>query len=834
MKGIAQLAFLLIVSVLSTTVYASSQENSQAGVLTTPFVFNEGQLDSEVACYASLLNGTLFVTREGKIVYALPTANNTLVLEEELLECKAPSIEGRFPAKMRVHCYRGSDSSKWRNDLPSFTQVSLGEAYDNIEVVLHSRGDNIEKLFYVKPGGHPESIRIRVNGAKSLSLNEAGELIAKTDAEPVGFTKPIAFQHIDGQKVSIDVEYAIREDSYGFRLGSFDPDHLVVIDPLIASTFLGGNGGDNYCDTAQDASGNIYVAGSTASQNFPTTTGVYDPNHNGNVDVFVACLDKDLTTMVCATFIGGSGSDTSFSMEREEATGRIYVSGETNSTDFPVTANAYDQALDGDFDAFTLRLTGDLSTLVASTYLGGSQREQRCHGRLDGQGNLFVTGHTNSSDFPMTANVYDDSFNGGTPVFNEGVDYFIARLDADLSALEASTYLGGTGCEILRCMTVDTDGSVFVSGLTTSADYPTTAGAYDSVFHGGSTHGGDTLISRLDNDLTTLLGSTYLGSSADDWAICLLADGAGSVYLTGDAFAGDFPTTPGAYDRTFHGGMYGDIILVRMDTEMTTLEASTFLGGAGGEYGISLLLEENDTLLVCGITQSKDFPTTEGAYNMRFNGGERDCFMARFDRDLTTMSVCTYLGGKSYDSCGVMGKDEEKNIYLVGNTRSNNYPTTPGAFIEDYMGGSTGVPGDVFISKFDPDLSTRLYSDEDTFSCTQGGTIDFSLLAGEENADRTYLLLLTMSGIDPGHPLPGGQATLPLNWDVYTNLCISLVNSPLFHQFLGILDGSGKGTAQLNSSPIPFTLVGETLHFAYALNKPFDFVSNAIEVSLVW
>ncbi|MFH2000602.1 MAG: SBBP repeat-containing protein [Planctomycetota bacterium] len=811
-----------------------TSEKRAARSLSTPFIKNTGQLDKEVAFHSNVLKGALFVTRSGKIVYSLPAQAKTIVLEEELVAGVVETVVGKNPSATRIHAFQGGDPKRWKNDLPAYSVVSLGEVYEGITIELHSRGSNIEKRFYIDPEGTAETIRMRVNGATGLTINSAGELVVETGADPVVFTRPIAFQEKENQLVPVEVDYSVEGITYGFAPGAYDRTRPMVIDPLIASTFLGASGGDSYCAITQDSEGNIYVAGQTLSQDFPTTPGVYDPDHNGNIDLFVACLTDDLTTLVSATFIGGSGADSSFYIERDEATGRLYVSGETNSIDFPVTPNAHDPDHNGNFDAFVLCLDSSLSTLVASTFLGGSMNERFCPCCLDGQGGVFVAGHTNSADFPVVPGAFDESFNGGSLINGEGVDYFVAKLNADLTLLEAATFLGGTGCEILRCVVVDTDGTVFVSGLTNSPDYPITANAFDATFHGGSAYNGDTLISRLDNNLSALLGSTYLGSSGDDWGIDMATDGDGKVYLTGDAFAGDFPTTPGAYDNTFHGGVYGDIIVLSMDADLTTLHASTFLGGSKGEYGIGLLLDEGDRILVCGITQSLDFPTTHGAFNMNYNGGERDCFIARLDRDLTTLFNCTYLGGKNYDTCGAMGSDEDRNIYVVGNTRSSDFPSTPGAYIGGYMGGIGAVSGDVFISKFDPDLSTLLFSDLDTFSCSQGGIIHFTLTAGEENANRIYLLLISLSGTEPGYLLPGGQATLPLNWDLYTSFCIDLINSTLFCDFLGTLDGSGNGAAQFNAPPLPLTLVGQTLHLAYALNKPFDFASNSVGIYLGW
>ena len=680
-----------------------------------------------------------------------------VAIKETLVGGRVQEITGNEKAVTKVSYFKGNDPSQWKTNISTYGVVSLGEVYDGIELKLKAYGNNVEKLFCVKPDANPEQIKISLNGiqpsgnppplspsargtggcppmagagggfvgARGLWVNEHGELVAETELGPVKFTKPVAYQEINGKRVDVSVEYRIQnpEDriqkselnpksaivrlsahdevqnrkskivnhkcTYGFTVASYDKSHDLIIDPLLASTYLGGSNSDHgWQSLALDTSGNVYVTGHTESTNFPTTSGAYDTSFNGSNDVFVSKLNSGLTSLLASTYLGGSSADYGHSLALDTS-GNVYVTGYTESTNFPTTSGAYDTSFNGgNEDVFVSKLDGGLTSLLASTYVGGSGADYGHSLALDTSGNVYVTSYTRSTDFPTTSGAYDTSSNGSN-------DVFVSKLNSGLTSLLASTYVGGSGADQGYAITLDTSGNVYVTGLTYSSDFPTTSGAYDTSFNGGI----DVFVSKLNGELTSLLASTYLGGSGADLGWSLTFDTSGNVYVTGHTESTNFPTTSGAYDTSFNGGM--DVFVSKLNGELTSLLASTFLGGSSADNGLSLALDTSGNVYVTGWTQSTDFPTTSGAHDTSFNGGSYDVYVSKLNSGLTSLLASTYLGGSSNDYVTYLALDTSGNVYVRGYTESTDFPTTSEAYDTSFNGGSY----DVFVSKLDGNLS---------------------------------------------------------------------------------------------------------------------------------
>ncbi len=307
-----------------------------------------------------------------------------------------------LPSATHVSRFIGNDPARWHSDVPTFDCVSLGEAWPGIDVELAARGNNAEKLFTVAPGADTRRIAIRLRGAKRLELAADGSLVAHTGNGPVSFTAPAAWQDIDGRRRPVSVAYALAGQRYGFTLGDYDHALPVVIDPLLQATYLGAGPTNRATGVALDASGNVFVAGLTASADFPGTAGGAQPVSGGGFyDAFVAKLNTGLTTLVQATYLAGAGGDSAYALALD-ASGNVFVAGVTGSTDFPGTAGGAQAANGGGTDAFVAKLNNGLTTLIQATYLGGSGPEQPHALALDVSGNVFVAGSTDSTDFPGT------------------------------------------------------------------------------------------------------------------------------------------------------------------------------------------------------------------------------------------------------------------------------------------------------------------------------------------------------------------------------------------------------------------------------------------------
>jgi len=590
------------------------------------------------------------------------------------------------------HYFLGNDPSRWARFVPLYGEVIVESAFGGTS----ASGGGIDIRYYYEPGGlrydfivHPEArvedIAFTLEGTDGVWIDGNGDLVMLTILGEARHTGLKAYQEIGGERIEVPGRFHMRGDGgISFEVEREDDTQPLIIDPLISSTFLGGSDIDGGYSLALDSEGSVYVTGYTRSSNFPTTPGAYDETHNGeDYDVFVSALSSDLSELLYSTFLGGSSGDWVWSLALDSE-GSVYVTGETSSSNFPTTPGAYDETHNGERDVFISALSSDLSELLYSTFLGGSDEDGGWSLALDSEGSVYVTGGTESSNFPTTPGAYDETHNG------EDYDVFVSALSSDLSELLYSTFLGGGRDDFGYSLALDSEGSVYVTGGTQSAYFPTTPGAYYETYNGW----GDVFVSALSSDLSELLYSTFLGGSGSDRGISLALDSEGSVYVTGRTRSDNFPTTPGAYDETHNGEDY-DVFVSALSPDLSELLYSTFLGGSGYDVGRSLALDSEGSVYVTGGTQSAYFPTTLGAYD-ETNNGWADVFVSALSSDLSELLYSTFLGGRSYEYGFSLALDSEGSVYVTGWTRSLYFPTTPGAYDETYNG-----EGDVFISKFE-------------------------------------------------------------------------------------------------------------------------------------
>jgi len=768
------------------------KESEKILKLEIPFIANKGQMDAWVAFYAHIFCGTVFITNDGEIVYVLPEGQKSseqsackvknraisgkktetpkqsfsekrgsIVIREILDGNTIPMARGEGAAAAKINYFKGNTSGKWISTIPSFRMVSLGEVYEGIELKLKAQGSTVEKLFYIKPGANPDKIKIRLETAErsGLKINDEGELVVETETGTVRFSRPVAYQIINGNKAEVPVAYCLQKEDaaggisdgghhaaenekyrwygaedlhdaelvaanhaaknsdtafiYGFQLGNFDRTKELVIDPMISSTFIGGSDEDRVRSVAVDSNDNTYVLGVTMSEDFPATEGAYAASSGGNKDIFISKFSNDLTSLVASTYLGGANTDEAYALAIDSSD-NVYITGLTYSDDFPVTENAYDTSYSSG-EVYVSKLNSDLGSLTASTYLGGSYGEEAQSLALDASGNIYVTGMTSSKDFPTTEGAYDTSFAGASR------EIFISKLDNDLKSLLASTFLGGSAYDGAYSLALDSSDNVYVTGVTKSDDFPTTADIFDDSFNENE----DAFISKFNSDLTSLLASTYLGGYDYDGAYSLALDSSDNVFVagyTGSTDSADFPTTDDAYDPFYYGG---DAFVSKFDTDLTGLLASTYLGGSDYDEIYSLAVDTRGNVYVTGITQSEDFPTTDGVFDDSFNGNE-DAFISKFSSDLTSLLASTYLGGTDEDTSRFITIDSNGRVCVAGSTFSEDFPTTEGMYSTSFNNESS----EGFISRFDSSLSKNgeVSTDEATNvtyeSATLNGTIN--------------------------------------------------------------------------------------------------------------
>jgi hypothetical protein len=699
-----------------------------------PFIANEGQIeDNLVRFYARTYAGTVNVTEKGEMVYSLPHSPNpqstirnpqseTWTLKETLVGASSVSVRGIDRAEAKVNYFIGNDKSKWKTNIPTYNTVSLGEVYRGIDLSLKAYGKTMEKVFTVQPGADPKAINLKIEGASTLKINKEGELEIETGCGPVRLSKPLAYQEKNGQRDNVQVAYHLDGNRYGFTVNNFDKSLPLVIDPIIYITYLGGSTDDAIASIAADAAGHAYVAGRTNSINFPTANAYESTYQGGIYDVFVTKLSADLSSLIYSTYLGGTYQDEAYDIA-VDASGNAYVTGLTNSADFPMW-NAYDGTTIGypsDYDAFVTKLSADGSSLVYSTYLGGIGTDDGWGIAVDTTGNAHVTGRTRSSDFPTTGGAFDTTKNGVV------ADVFVTKFNSAGSALDYSTYLGGTDYDLGFDIALDTSGNVYVTGWTDSIDFPTTAGAYQTTYGGGSK---DAFVTKIDPSQAgpnSLVYSTYLGGSlseGDKQGIDV--DTAGNAYVVGATDSINFPTTPGAYQTTYGGGGYTDGFITKLSADGSYLVYSTYLGGSDHDGCYGIFLETGGTAIVAGETSSTDFPTTEYAVQPD-NAGGQDTFGARLSPDGSWLVYAGYLGGSldDYADPSPIATDGVGNFYMAGSTLSSDFPATPGAYQTTYGGGSI----DAFVTK--RELETAISG---TITYTLEGSVNKNLFIwGSEN-----------------------------------------------------------------------------------------------------
>ncbi len=452
---------------------------------------------------------------------------------------------------------------------------------------------------------------------------------------------------------------------YGPPNGSTDDCFVLKLNStgngLVYSTFVGGSDTDRATSIAVDPSGNAYVCGFTFSDDFPVVNP-YDATLGlaESPDCFIFKLNVSGESLMYSTYLGGPGSDIGSSLALDSSS-CIYMTGSTDSSDFPAASSPDCSHNEGDSDVFVLALNLSENVLLFSTCLGGSGLDAGTSVSLGSSGMLFVTGTTYSADFPTTSH-YDETYNGES-------DCFVLQMDP-LGHLLTSTFVGGSGSESGSSVVVDCNGSAYVTGYTTSVDFPTTASAYDTVLGGGQ----DIFVFKLQTDFKGLSYSTLVGGSNTDSGESIAVDSWGYAYITGSTRSSDFPLLA-AVRSSYEGGE--DCFVLKLDTTGSKLLFSTYLGGSENEAGTALVVDSAGNAYVAGYTSSLDYPT-ENALDGEFNGGLSDCIIVKLadngdsDEDGLSDYVENRLGTCRFDNDSDDDSLSDGDEVLVYNTNPTN------------------------------------------------------------------------------------------------------------------------------------------------------------------
>ena len=379
--------------------HSTSSPTEAFGRLPLSFELNQGQTDSRVKFLARGQGYNLFLTSDGAVFTFKGRPEPIQMRLHGAASESRVSGDEELPGK--INYFVGNQPDNWRTNIPTFARVRYEQVYPGVDLIYYGNRRQLEYDFVVQPGASTKQIRLAFDGAGKLKLNRDGDLVLQSGTRSITLLKPKAYQEIGAERREVKVKYALkRGGQVTFQLGDYDRNHALVIDPvLVYSTYLGSNDLDQGNTIAVDSSGNAYIAGQTASANFPTVGPIQGTKSTAN-DAFVAKLNSAGTALLYSTFIGGTGNDfvTGIAID---GSGNAYVTGQTTSTNFPVP-NALHANLRGSSDAFVSQLNATGSALVYSTYLGGRAVEGGNAIAVDGGGNAYVTGFSTSRDFPTT------------------------------------------------------------------------------------------------------------------------------------------------------------------------------------------------------------------------------------------------------------------------------------------------------------------------------------------------------------------------------------------------------------------------------------------------
>lgn len=677
------------------------------------FIENQGQATDNAKFLARGMKESLSFTPTG-IDFRLPK-NQHFALNFKNASKKL-EIKGDEKQAAEINYLIGKKSD-WKTHIATYREIVYQGIYPGIDLVLKGNTGRIKYEFHVAKNARPDDILLAYENINGLKVNDAGDLVIQGAMGEMKDQKPFIYQDINGERVEVPGKFVVKgKEAYGFGVGSYNKNYALVIDPsLIYSTFIGGASDDVAYDIAVDGSGNAYITGSTSSASNFASSGAYDTSQNGGDDAFVTKLASDGKSVTWTTYLGGTAGDTAYGIA-VDSSGKVYVTGYTSSTDFP-TANAYQSshASGSNSDIFITKLNSAGTSILYSSYLGGTSYESGYGIAVDGSGNAYIAGYTSSTGSIAKTGSYDTSQNGSSDIF---VSKFDTTASGD-SSLVYSTYVGGSGSDTMDNgdMAIDSSGNAYVAGTTTSTENSATpwplVGAYDSTHNGGTN---DMFVFKLNSAGTSLTYSTFVGGTGADVAYGIAVDSSGQAYVTGKARGGmptsDTNSSIKSYDPSFNKtSNYDDVYVFKLNAAGDTILYSTYLGGTYAYYydrGWDIAVDSSEKVHICGEEQSTAFPTTNDAYDTTQNQ-EYDWFYTKLDTTVngsSSLVYSTYLGSSwSGEICyGIAIDSAGNNVYLTGQAgagNGQNFPSTTGA-------AKTGIqaqPVDSAVVHFGPNTA---------------------------------------------------------------------------------------------------------------------------------
>jgi hypothetical protein len=683
-------AFLTAASVIwATPASGSAQARKLLDELPISFEANQGQWDAGVKYAGRSGAARLLLTARGAV---LSSAAGTAEVSMTGANASA-RVSGIDPAPARSNYFMGA---RRYTGVPHYSRVRYEEVYPGIDVVYYGNGKQLEYDFVLRPGADPNRIRLAFRGGR-LSMTPEGDLLLETGDARLLQKRPVVYQERAGSRRPVEARYRLTgHGAAAIELAAWDRSRPLTIDPvLVYSSYLGGSLSDGITAVKVGKDGKIYAAGYIDNSDITASPGAWHNESAGLRDIFVARFDQSQSggnSLASFTYIGGGGNDMPAAMALD-ASGNVYLTGTTTSTNLPLYGNSAQTSLGGGTgtDAFVIKLSNGFDAILYSTYLGGSDVENGAGIDVDSNGNVYVVGTTRSTNFPLTSGVLQDAKWGVR-------DGFITKLNPNASpSLVYSSYLGGELADDARAVAVGPDGMVYIVGSTNSTQFPMAGDSLQGALSGPM----DGFITKMDltkSGYDAVRYSTYFGGSDVDVLRAVALDAKGGVVVAGDTLSTDLPVTPGAFQPKAHAN--GDAMVARLDLSAprsSALTYSTYLGGGAGDVAYSVTTDPAGLIYVTGYTMSGDFPVAGSPVQATWGGGI-NVFAAKLDPSKAgsdSLPFSTYMGKTGVEIGYGIAVAKDGSIVVGGQTSSNGIQSTGNAYQKSANGGFSD--GFVFV-----------------------------------------------------------------------------------------------------------------------------------------
>jgi hypothetical protein len=795
------------------------------GQVPISFEPNVGQTDSQIGFLSHGSGYNLYLNASGAVLGLqsgqtnAKSGSNANSQAPNVLQMKLVGADPAAPATGMdkqagiSNYFLGNDPSKWFTNVPNYAQVRYHGVYPGVDAIYYGNQSQLEYDFRVAPGANPANIQLRFAGAQGMSLDGPGNLVLHTAGGNVVEHAPVLYQQVNGVRRAVAGSYVLDANGrVGFRVGPYDRTRELVIDPVLSySTYLGGSGRDAGTGIAVDNAGNAYITGSTQSTDFPIVNGFQSSLGTATTVSYVAKLNAAGTALMYSTYLGGDGQSFAFRIA-VDSSGDAYVTGQTSSTNFPtvnaiLSSNPSQFSVAQNITGFVTKLNANGSALVYSTYLGGNGQhgpDQGVEITVSSSGNAYIVGGTGSTNFPLVnalqTNIVD-------------VNGFVAEINAAGTAFVFSTYLGGSRSQNTSAIALDSTGAIYVCGSTSSPDFPVTANAIQTTFHGVAGSTLDAYVTKLSPGGASIVYSTFLGGNDEDDATGIAVDSAGNAFIAGQSYSTDFPTV-NAFQSTLGGGE--DEFVAKINAAGTALIYSTYLGGNKYAFSGGIAIDSAGDAYVGGSTSATNFPTVNAFQTANAGGPDPsfnyDGFISELNPAGNALLFSTYLGGNGNDGTGRIALDSSGNLYVAGYTSATNFPTV-NALQASNPGGQTAIVAKITFATNQAPAITSANNTAITVGAAGSFTVTATGFPAPSFTESGALPggVTFVNGLLSGTPASGTAGTFNLTITasngVGTNATQSFaltINQPIAVQAVQINDGSAQ-RAMVNSITINFS-----------------------------